>query len=188
MIFFGHLGLTLAASVSLTGAARAGAKHFLRKLDYRILLLGSMLPDLADKPVAFFFKDFFGGASRLYGHTLLFSVSLVLLGIFLWKRYKIPGWLVLAGGAAFHQFLDGMWNSPSTFLWPFLGWSFPAVERESYLRYLLEKLTDPYIYIPEAAGLFFLLCLALHLARKKQLAAFIRTGRLSAGPLNENRY
>lgn len=179
MILFGHLGLTLAAAGSLKRAAEGrGLKNFFQRVDYRILLLGSLLPDLADKPAAFFFKNIFMGASRLYGHTLLFSILLLLSGAYLWNRYKTAGGLVLALGAAFHQVLDGMWNSPATMLWPFLGWSFPAVERSDYLQYLIHKLTtDPYTYIPEAAGLAVMVYFTVLLARRKQLNHFIRTGK-----------
>lgn len=180
MIFFGHLGLTLAAARSLKRAVGGRLlKHFFKRLDYRVLLLGSILPDLTDKPAAFLFRDTFLGASRLYGHTLLFSSLLVLLGLYLWKRYSIPGGLVLALGAVFHQLLDGLWDSPATMLWPLLGWSFQAVERGDYLQYLFYKLTtDPYTYIPEASCLAVMVYFTVLLARSKQLSRFILTGKV----------
>lgn len=179
MILFGHLGLTLVAAEALKGISGPGLKGFIQKVDYRILLLGSLLPDLVDKPAAFLFRDTFLGASRLYGHTLLFSALLVLLGLYLWKRYSISGGLVLAIGAAFHQLLDGLWDSPATMLWPLLGWSFPAVERGDYLQYLFYKLTtDPYTYIPEATGLAVMVYFTVLLARSKQLSRFILTGKV----------
>ena len=128
MILFGHLGLTLAAAESLKRVSGPGLKGLLQKADYRILLLGSLLPDLADKPVALLFKNIFMGASRLYGHTLLFSILLLIMGSYLWKRHNSAGVLVLAFGATFHQLLDGMWNNPATMLWPIQGWSFPGGE------------------------------------------------------------
>lgn len=180
MIFFGHLGLTLAAAGTLEKAAGNRLSNFFKRLDYRVLLLGSLLPDLTDKPVAFIFRDTFGGASRLYGHTLLFSVLLLLLGILLWNRFKISGWLTLAAGAAVHQVLDGMWQIPITFYWPLLGWTFPAVERKDYLHFLIAKLTtDPGTYIPEATGLAIIIYLTIRLHRHRQLSLFIKTGRAS---------
>lgn len=179
MILFGHLGLTLAAARSLKGISGPGLKGFLQKADYRILLLGSLLPDLTDKPAAFLFKNIFMGASRLYGHTLLFSILLLFIGTYLWKSHKAAGGLVLALGAAFHQLLDGMWNIPATMLWPFWGWSFPAVERGDYLQHLIYKLTtDPLTYVPEAAGLAIMVYFTVLLARNKQLSRFILTGKV----------
>ena len=179
MIFFGHLGLTLGAAKAIQAAAvRKGPAKILNWLDYRILLLGSLLPDLVDKPIALLFHNYFN-ASRLYAHTLLFSVILITIGIIIWKRYRQPGALVLAAGSFFHQILDRMWAYPATFYWPYYGWNFPATQRESFLKYLIYKLTnDPYTYIPEVAGFVILAYYIFILSSRRHWSSFIKKGRL----------
>ncbi|MFZ5642059.1 MAG: metal-dependent hydrolase [Bacillota bacterium] len=180
MIFFGHIGLTLAAASTVHRAAIShGISKALGHLDYRLVILGSMVPDLLDKPIGLLFKETFLGASRLFGHTLLFSLLFILVGVLALKCYKRTGVLVLAAGSLFHQVLDGMWNKPETLLWPLYGWMFPAVEREGFLAYLINRLlTDPYIYIPELAGLGVIVYFFIILIRNRQLSSFIKSGEL----------
>ncbi|MEW6425296.1 MAG: metal-dependent hydrolase [Bacillota bacterium] len=94
------------------------------------MLLGSLLPDIIDKPLGgLVFKATLGNG-RIYAHMLIFLLLLVGTGIFFWVKYKRPGVLVLAGGSFFHHILDGMWHFPGTYLWPFYGWSFPKGDPE----------------------------------------------------------
>jgi membrane-bound metal-dependent hydrolase YbcI (DUF457 family) len=107
MLLFAHLGLTLAGARLMRGA------------DLAFVLLGSMLPDIIDKPLG---EVLFGtpAMGRTITHTLLF---LLLLGIAAYYLSDLRlAWV--AGGVLAHLLLDFMWNSPSTLLWPLLG-SFP---------------------------------------------------------------
>jgi hypothetical protein len=145
MLLFAHLGLTLAAARPVRGAA----------LGY--LLLGSMLPDIIDKPLG---EVLFGSPAmgRTIGHTLLF---LLLLGMLAYYSQDLR-LASLAGGVAAHLILDFMWNSPRTLLWPLLG-HFPAVANLSTLEYiqaLIRALDNPIVAVPEMLGLAYLLYLA----------------------------
>lgn len=72
MIFFGHLGIT-------TGIVNCcekilhkdkGLKNKI-SIDYRFVMLGSILPDMIDKPIgAFLFRNTFHN-SRIFAHTLI---------------------------------------------------------------------------------------------------------------------
>lgn len=168
MLFFGHLGLTLAAAVTARSKIKAMGQAF-PVMDYRAVLTGSILPDLIDKPLALIFRDTFHGASRLFAHTLLFSAFITALGIYLWRKHNRPGWLLLAGGSLFHMVFDSMWNYKATLLWPFFGWTFPPRVRESFFLYLInEVLHNPYTYIPELAGLSVIIYFTADLVRKKK--------------------
>jgi inner membrane protein len=144
MLLFAHLGLTLAA-----------AGRFRRmNPSMTLVALGSMLPDIIDKPLGCFI---FGSASngRIYAHTLLFLMVLMVLAFF---NPKVT-WL--AGGVLAHLFLDQMWSSPVILLWPLLG-SFPLhdpLSLSGYLELLLIGLKNPGVYIPEILGLAYLLYL-----------------------------
>jgi inner membrane protein len=130
-MFFAHIGITLAAAyviawivnhISPGGpyntATRRGPMLRGRVLDWRLLVLGALLPDIIDKPIGIIF---FGSEGRLVAHTFLFTVVLVVIGLLLtvWGR---PWLLIVAICCAGHLALDLMWRQTGLFYWPFYGW------------------------------------------------------------------
>jgi len=109
MLLFAHLGLTLAAG------------RFMRWADLAFLALGSMLPDIIDKPLGLLA---FGtlAAGRTIGHTLLFLLVLAALAFYL-KDLRLAS---VSIGVLAHLVLDFMWQSPVILFWPLLG-NFPIV-------------------------------------------------------------
>jgi inner membrane protein len=148
-------------------------------IDHRMVILGAMLPDLLDKPLGWFaFPEFFG-TGRLYGHTLLFFVVLLLAGILVLRNRG--GWplLALAFGVGVHLALDGAWLSPVTFFWPSEGWTFPCdVDGVSLSKFIDELIHDPYVYIPELLGGMVLLMVSWYLLNRKRVSRFLCTGRI----------
>ena len=144
MLLFAHVGLALAT-------ARLSSR-----LDLMFLALGSMLPDILDKPLGLLV---FGSASmgRTFGHTLLFLIILAAISFHL-QDIKMAS---LSWGVLVHLILDSMWSSPVILLWPLLGGfpSAPYLDTLSYLQMLLTGLEDPGILIPELLGLGYLLIL-----------------------------
>ncbi|MBA7622520.1 hypothetical protein ES703_29898 [subsurface metagenome] len=143
-------------------------------IDYRMVLLGSLLPDIIDKPVFLLI----GSASlsgRDYAHTLLFNLALLISGLVLTSYRK--SWLLIISLSSFiHLILDQIWNSPVTLLWPLLG---PLSKGEtagwvSGIFYVL--FTYPEVYIPEIIGLAILLLFAYRLVKGKSIISFIREG------------
>lgn len=146
MLLFAHLGLTLAAA-KLT-------ERFGLRPDLPIVLLGSILPDLIDKPLGYLIYGSMA-TGRIFAHTLLFLLVLVALAAILKSRPLGS----LAFGVLAHQALDAMWRTPEVFLWPLLG-DFPVKTHMSVLGYfemLMRGLENPGIFIPELLGL---LCLS----------------------------
>jgi inner membrane protein len=148
-------------------------------LDYRFLLVGSLLPDILDKPVGgiIFYNTFQSG--RIFGHTLLLNIILIVLSIYILKKWGKTWLTVLASGSIVHLLLDRIWASPETFLWPAYGWSFPKVSPVDFfgwLSNLINILTNPAVYIPEIIGLGVLVWFAARLIMKKQVRIFIRSG------------
>jgi len=179
MLLFGHLGITLAAAQTFEKVMLSqGKKKFTELIDYRLVLLGSMLPDIIDKPLGgLVFKATLGNG-RIYAHTLIFLLLLVGTGIFFWVKYKRPGVLALAGGSFFHHILDGMWRFPGTYLWPFYGWSFPKGDPEGWFWQWVESLlTDPWVYVSEIVSGIILLYFFGKLAYQKQIRTFMATGK-----------
>ena len=143
-----------------------------------MLLVGSMLPDILDKPIGtWLMADIFGNG-RIFGHTLLFSLILLGVGVYLFAGSRRAGILSLALGSLAHLGLDQMWLQAETLLWPLFGWSFPKGDVSQWLEGIVRSLfSKPGVYIPELIGVF---CLAVFFAdtiRRRKLRNFLRTGQ-----------
>lgn len=172
-MLFWHLGVTAAVIFFTLGR---------RRIDYRVVLLGAVLPDIIDKPIGrLFFEDTFQN-SRLFGHTLLLTVVL-LLGFQLTLRGKTARrWFILPIAMLLHLVLDGMWNHPITFFWPLFGPEFPKMPASNYwLDVLLRPLQHPVVAAQELIGLIVLLYLgwAYQLHERAPRREFLRTGTLA---------
>ena len=221
MLLFGHIGLTLGATwgaqhVLETKERRAGeatgdnrgddvlrasfahrALLFVRRLDYRIIMVASMLPDIIDKPIgAFFFRETFS-SGHIYGHTLLFFILTALAGLYLYKSRGITWASALSIGTFTHLVFDRIWHAPRTLFWPLLGSSFaredvsiiiPPILREPALNagdlnnwipdIVRNWFTLPRDYVPEIAGIAVLLFFTYVLIRRKKVMYFLKSGHV----------
>lgn len=150
-----------------------------RSLDIRLLLIGSLLPDMIDKPLGhLFFRETFSGG-RLFSHTILFLVLIAWAGFYLYRRSGKNWLLVLAFGTMSHLLLDEMWLSPRTLFWPFFGFAFERFDLTNWLSDLFfALLTDPVTYISELVGLVILLWFGVWVTRRRKLPVFIWHGRV----------
>jgi inner membrane protein len=151
------------------------------RVDIRILLIGSLLPDIIDKPIGrFFFKDTFNNG-RIFSHTLLFLVVLIVGGLILYLARRKNWLLVLAFGTFTHLILDGMWKEPRTLLWPLYGFSFPQYPESirSWLDSILSYVTgSPWVLIPEILGLAIIAWFLWEIVRRKRFFSLLRYGRI----------
>lgn len=148
-------------------------------LDYRMLLLGSMLPDILDKPLGVWLMADVLSNGRIFGHTLLIALILFSVGIYLFSRSGRAGLFSLALGYVAHLFLDQMWLQPETLLWPLLGWSFPKGDVSHWVERIAELLmSKPGVYIPEIIGAICLVIFLAYTIRKRKIGHFLRTGRV----------
>ena len=102
-----------------------------RRIDYRMVLLGAILPDLLDGLLSLL-GVVEGPAGRWVAHSLLavIAVTVAILAVTSGERrlslFGIGvGWLT-------HVVADGMWAAPETFLWPLFGTGFAASPAEPY--------------------------------------------------------
>ena len=179
MLLLAHTGITLAVTRVVEKAIVCrGIRNFPDLIDYRLVLVGSMLPDIIDKPLGGIILKESLGNGRIYSHTLLFLLFLLGIGLFFWCKYKLSCFLVLAGASLFHHILDGMWLSPVTFLWPALGWSFKKGDPENWLLHWMKCLfNDPHVYVPEIIGGIIILYFGVKLISQKNLLEFIIRAR-----------
>ena len=133
-------------------------------IDYRLVALGALLPDLIDKPPTWFIVD----NGHTVGHTLLFSLTILLPGLLLLARRNDPRLLAVGVAVLSHLAGDPVTHAPGTLLWPLLGTDFAQVT-------LLG--TRATILTETAAGLILLL-VARRVALRGRLDALLLDGRL----------
>ncbi|MFX1536198.1 MAG: metal-dependent hydrolase [Promethearchaeota archaeon] len=143
-------------------------------LDYRFLLLGSMLPDIIDKPLGIMFL----GNGRAFCHTLFFTMLILTAGIYFFLVRKKSALFCVALGCVAHVLLDSMWLNQVTFLWPLFGWSFP--HNDISIGPWLERtfhnlLTQPSYYIPEVIGFTMLIFFCVDFMRNGKVSHLIKS-------------
>ncbi len=190
MLLFAHTGITVGAAALVTGILhnkatqeRSGKMSWFgelnRRIDIRVLLAGSMLPDIIDKPLGHYFLAEYIGTGRAYAHTLLFLLLLVIGGVLLLKIRRSNQLLVLAGGTAAHITLDGMWANTRVLFWPLMGTSFVPVDLDSWARRIIEVLSsDAMVFIPEIIGFAVIAWLGVTILRQRKTYRFLRYGEL----------
>ena len=133
MLLFGHIGVTLGIFFGLLFLI----PQFQTIIDPTYLVIGSLLPDLIDKPLGIIIYSSTIANGRTIAHTLLFSFTLFLTGLYLYDKRGDTKVLTLASCSIFHLMEDQMWASPRTLFWPFLGWQFRKNPDHTGLKYLL---------------------------------------------------
>jgi inner membrane protein len=211
LLIFGHAGITLGAVTVLNGLATGAVSKreetypeletdknatgkslsgglfswFARlgkRLDLRILLVGSLLPDIIDKPLGHVLFPEYLSSGRTFAHTLLFTVLIALGGLIIRYRTGKTWMLVLSLGSFAHLVLDEMWLPEwrTTLLWPFYGLEFPKAELTGWLGQIWHVLLhEPAVYIPEIIGGVVMIIFLWVLVRNSRLTSFLKHGRLS---------
>ncbi len=164
MFLLGHLGIGLGLAWLLNWKSDV-------RVDYRLVLVGSILPDLIDKPIGISL----GLETRIWAHTFLFLVAVLAVS-------RVPAWggLRLVGfGAATHLLLDEMWTQRETFLYPAYFWVFPPA-RFSVDFWFEALLHDPVVQAGEIVGVTILIAFALRhgIRSRHALWEFVRHGTL----------
>jgi len=206
MLLFGHIGFTLAAALLLNDSVRmhyvisketdekadnpeapdlkgTSAKFWklvkrTKGLDLRFVIIGSLLPDIIDKPIGQYFFNNMYGTGVLYCHTLLFVILLFMLGYLTRKSFI----LLLSFGSFVHLILDFMWRRPRKLLWPLFGFTFQKSTPIPFGEYLwdlfIELFKMPLVAIPELMGAIITFWFVWLLWRQKKLRSFILNGRV----------
>jgi len=172
-MLFWHVGMTIAF---IRYAFRD------ESMDLRFLALGALLPDLIDTPIAILAWGTYQ-TPRLWSHSFLFGTTVMVLVLFVTRRGPVrKRWMLLATGVLLHLALDALWNQPETLWWPFLGSDFAATGFATFGLYAADVLTDPLVWVGEAAGLAYLVFLwrksGLQIAEARR--KLLMTGAVSA--------
>jgi LexA-binding, inner membrane-associated putative hydrolase len=169
MLIFGHIGITLGIFFVFSYFA----PRLKTIIDPRYLAIGALLPDLIDKPLGMIVFASTISNGRMISHTLVFSITLFLIGSYLYNKRLDIRVITLATGSFFHLMEDQMWATPQTLFWPLLGWSFPKDQIADGLAFLLMLLKESFIpqfsqgFVPEVIGMTVIVILALNCLKNR---------------------
>jgi hypothetical protein len=120
------------------------------KVDFRLLALGAVLPDLIDLLLGVFIG---GPTTQRIGHSLAMpSLAAVCLLLTTRRGRQRRTLMTVVVAWLFHLVLDGVWLREEVFLWPFFGWEQPAPPAGS----IWERAAEPWRWVKEATGLAYL--------------------------------
>jgi hypothetical protein len=175
MLLFGHIGITLGIFFVFSYIV----PRLKTIIDRRYLVIGSLLPDLIDKPLGMIVFASTISNGRMISHTLLFSFTLFLIGLYFYNKRSNIVIVTLASGSLFHLMEDQMWNTPNTLFWPLLGWSFPKENIADGIAFLLMLLKESFMlnfsqgfilehsFIPEIIGMMVIVIFTLNWLKNK---------------------
>jgi hypothetical protein len=175
-----HVEFTWAAA---NGLQRLSSDPRWKDVDYRLLALAAVLPDLIDKPLAVFaFPD--SHAALLYGHTLLFHAVLWAATAATGRmRRGLPYLMALSG----HLVADRIWGFPRTLLWPLRGRQFhewkDVGSPQAFVQAYVDIIRDePKLLAFEAVGLVLLAWVIAdrRLYRGRRLRRLLHTGKVTS--------
>jgi inner membrane protein len=208
MFTFGHIGITLAAvtlaggimqwqddakrkttgktvnsaadtvTKNMTWMDRSGLNRVAAFMDLRLLIIGSLVPDIIDKPLSFI--GF--GNGRSITHTLLVFLAIFFTSMFIYINYKKTFLIPITAGIFTHLVLDFMWQAPQTLFWPLLGWTFPSPDNRIGLSQFSEwwhtLITNPGVDISEGIGLLVIVAFIAVLIKSGHLKAFLLKAKI----------
>jgi hypothetical protein len=152
-----------------------------RRIDYRFVLLGAVLPDVVDALLAVWAGP--AGGDRYVAHSLLAPCLVAAVVVLVARGERRLALFGLAVGWLLHLVTDGMWQRPQTFLWPAFGTDFPAVSDEPYSwDLLMHPLAHLGTWLAELAGGLALLWFwsAFRLGDRDRRRLWLRDGQLRA--------
>jgi len=141
---------------------------FAGPIDYRLVALGSLLPDMVDRAMRAASGRTWSCDQHLLGHTLLLNAPVVVAGITLARRRQDARLLAVGAAAMTHLLVDPVIRSPRTLLWPLFGLAFPESR----------GLNRPLTMLTQIAAASALLATLFTLQREGRLTDFIARGSL----------
>lgn len=138
-------------------------------MDIRLIFLGALLPDLIDKPLGMFILRDELSSARIFAHTILFQVILLLAALVLLFRFSKAWLFTIFFTSLWHLVLDKMWQQRSVVLWPFYGDGFVKENVDAWVEYIIKKaIFKPYAYTGEIIGIAILIVLVISLYKRRK--------------------
>ncbi len=137
-------------------------------IDYRLVAMGSVLPDAVDRVVRRLANGRWTPHHHLIGHTLLFGAGLLAPGIVMATGGRDMRLLSVGVAALSHLLVDPVVREPQTLFWPALGTGFTASRPPSAIITAVTQVGAALV-----AGL-----VVRELWKNRRLGSFVRTGAL----------
>ncbi len=195
MFIFGHAGITFGVALAAqslgsqphdsaqrpTSSTRTRIHEHIvslsNRFDLRLLFIGSLLPDIIDKPLGLLLFPTFYGTGRLLAHSLLFVLVLAFAGVWRYRSSRSTALLTLSYGSGMHLLLDAMWRSPSILFWPLAGSLPRGAAVDDWISTLLTApVQNASVLISEIAGVILLIPLLWMILSGAGLRRFLRHG------------
>ena len=173
-MFFWYLGVGSALLLVTLGP---------RRVDYRLALVGLVLPVLVDVPLRLTADRHTRLGVHLYAHTFAFAVVLALAIMFALRGATARRWFVIPMAVVVNLLLAGMLGDPVGLFWPMLGTHFTRLPQGAGLAGAILPLSG-WAVARELVGVAMLAyaAVAFQLGRPGPRREFLRTGALSARP------
>ncbi|HUU76203.1 MAG TPA: metal-dependent hydrolase [Methanoregulaceae archaeon] len=105
--------------------------------------VGSVLPDLIDKPLGIIILYESLNYGRIYFHTLLVLALIFLVAYIEWRRFGSLIMFAVGIGVLSHQIMDSMWKQYWNWLWPVYG-PFQGRSGENFLwKAIIAEISSP---------------------------------------------
>ncbi len=121
--------------------------------------IGSVLPDLIDKPLGYIILADSVNFGRIYVHSLIVFLLFFIAGILIWRYKQSFIGIALALGVLSHQILDLMWEEYWNWLWPIFGQFHGKMYENFFADGFWRELTNPSEWVFAAAILLVLVTL-----------------------------
>jgi membrane-bound metal-dependent hydrolase YbcI (DUF457 family) len=169
-VFFWYLGVGCALLLLTLGP---------RRIDYRLALLGLILP-LGDVVIRILAYPHSRLGVHLYLHTFAFALVLALAVMTFLRGATARRWFVVPMAAVIHLLLAGMLGDPVGLFWPLLGSHFATLPEGVRLASRVLPLSGVDI-VKELLGIAALVYIAFAFGLDKPAPRkdFLRTGTLS---------
>jgi membrane-bound metal-dependent hydrolase YbcI (DUF457 family) len=187
MFVLGHVGISLGIIVLVAWyyskyvLKEGSVSSFIGKIDFRIVVVSAMFPDLVDKLIGMLILGEEVANGRIFTHSVItvtvLAVAILNLSKIKFSRLSIPALYIFP--AFLHLVFDFLWDEPETLLWPLLGTGFPKVGVE-FADYFDILLSDPLVWTTEIIGsvIIIILFIRFRVYLKDNFVAFIKKGRL----------
>lgn len=187
MLIFGHVGIT-------TGVVRIYEKAAKRKsgvnnnlIDYRIVMAGSLLPDIIDKPLVQIIYGLNDHEGHFIAHSFVFSALIIILGLIMPYFKGNKNVFLLGMCSLMHQLFDKLVISPNVFHLKNINlikikFVHNLITSEyiktSYFRNVVFYLEKPYVFISEVLGFAIIVYFVCKLFINKGHMKFLKYGNL----------
>lgn len=177
MLIFGHVGIT-------TGIIKIYEKATKRKnlknnnfIDYRIVMLGSLLPDIIDKPIVEIIYGLQNHEGHFIAHSFIFSGLMIIIGIIIFLMNTNKSVFLLGICSLVHQIFDKMMLIPNILFSSNVDLGNFRTEFP-YLRNVVMYFEKPNVFISEVIGFTIIVYFAYKLFKNKGYIKFLKYGKL----------